>query len=99
MTVDELEVRLNAIASNTVNTVGSASSTVVIRAIARIDHWSTTSGRIRNAAVEGYRTMVEGVVNVVLFLLSYGPSLLLWGGLLFFPVRSVLNRLRRSPAQ
>jgi hypothetical protein len=43
--------------------------------------------------------MVEGVVNVVLFLLSYGPSLLLWGGLLFFPVRSVLNRLRRSPAQ
>jgi len=54
----------------------------------------STSGRMRNAAVEGYRAMVEGVVGVVLFLFSYGPSLLLWGGILFFPARFVWKKLR-----
>jgi hypothetical protein len=43
--------------------------------------------------------MVDGVVGTALFLLSYGPSLLLWGGLLFFPVRAVWRRLRRNLAQ
>jgi negative regulator of sigma E activity len=60
---------------------------------------ATTFGRLHNAAVEGYRDMVDGVVGTALFLLSYGPSLLLWGGLLFFPVRAVWRRLRRNLAQ
>ena len=60
---------------------------------------SSTSGRFRNAAVEGYRTMVEGLVDVVVFVVSYGPTLVLWGGLLFFPVRSIWRRWRRSPVQ
>lgn len=59
----------------------------------------TTSGRLRNAAVEGYRDMVEGLVGAALFLLSYGPSLLLWGGLLFFPTRALWRRIRRNLAQ
>jgi hypothetical protein len=59
----------------------------------------TTFGRLRNAAVEGYRDMVEGLVGAALFLLSYGPSLLLWGGLLFFPARAVWRRIRRNLAQ
>lgn len=59
----------------------------------------STTTRFRNAAVEGFSTMVEGIVSVVLFLISYGPSLLLWGGLLFFPVRGVWRRLRRDPAR
>jgi hypothetical protein len=58
----------------------------------------STTTRFRNAAVEGFSTMVEGIVSVVLFLISYGPSLLLWGALLFFPVRVVWRRLRRDPA-
>jgi hypothetical protein len=58
----------------------------------------STSGRIHNAAVEGYRTMVEGVVGVILFLFSYGPSILLWGGILFFPARAVWRKAWRTRA-
>lgn len=47
----------------------------------------STSTRIRNAAVDGYETMVAGLINVLLFLFSAGPSLLLWGAVLFFPAR------------
>jgi len=54
--------------------------------------------RVQNATVEGYRSMVEGVIGVLLILLTYGPSLLLWAALLFFPVRAAWRRLRR-PAQ
>jgi hypothetical protein len=54
----------------------------------------STLTRFRNAAVEGYRSAVEGVVGPILFLLSYGPSLLLWAGILFFPVRFVWRKLR-----
>jgi hypothetical protein len=60
---------------------------------------ATTFGSLRNAAVEGYRDMAEGVVSTALFLLSYGPSLLLWGALLFFPARAVWRKLRRNLAQ
>jgi hypothetical protein len=35
------------------------------------------------------------VVNVVLFLFSYGPVLLLWGAVLFFPARAIWRRLRK----
>lgn len=47
----------------------------------------STSTRIRNAAVDGYETMVAGLINMLLFLFSAGPSLLLWGAVLFFPAR------------
>ncbi|MGA8502795.1 MAG: DUF4349 domain-containing protein [Candidatus Sulfotelmatobacter sp.] len=60
---------------------------------------ATTFGRLHNAAVEGYRDMVDGVVGTALFLLSYGPSFLLWGGLLFFPARGLWRRARRKLAQ
>lgn len=59
----------------------------------------STSTRLSNAAVEGYKSMVEGVVSLVLFLLSSGPSFLFWGALLFFPARLVWKRVRRSFAQ
>lgn len=60
---------------------------------------ATTLGRLHNAAVGGYRDMVDGVVSTALFVLSYGPSLLLWGGLLFFPARALWRRVRRRLAQ
>src|SRR5471032_672993 len=47
-----------------------------------------------NAAVEGYRNMVEGVLGVARFLLSVGPSLMLWTALLFWPARAAWRRLR-----
>jgi len=51
-------------------------------------------GRFRNAAIQGYRFMIEGVVALVMFLLSYGPSLLIWAAILFFPARFAYRKLR-----
>jgi hypothetical protein len=56
----------------------------------------STSTRLSNAAVEGYRSMADGVVSLALFLLSTGPSLLLWGVVLFLPARLIWKRVRRS---
>lgn len=53
-------------------------------------------GRFRNAAIQGYRFMIEGIVALALFLLSYGPSLLIWAAILFFPARFVYRKLRRT---
>jgi hypothetical protein len=58
----------------------------------------STSSRLRNAAVDGYQTMVAGLIGIALFLVSWGPSLLLWSMILFFPVRSVWRRVRRTRA-
>jgi len=59
----------------------------------------STSTRLSNAAVEGYKSMVDGVVSLALFLLENGPTLLFWGAVLFFPARLVWKRVRRSFAQ
>lgn len=52
----------------------------------------STSRRLRHAAVEGYEVMVAGLINLLLFLFSWGPSLLLWGIVLFFPARWLWKR-------
>jgi len=52
----------------------------------------STAGRFRNAAVEGYRNMVAGVVGLGLLLATAGPTVLLWAALLFFPVRWAWRR-------
>ena len=59
----------------------------------------STGSRFRNAAVDGYNTVVEGLIGIGLFLLSAGPSLLLWGAILFFPVRWAWKKLRRRIAE
>jgi anti-sigma factor RsiW len=56
---------------------------------------STTWGQIRNAAVEGYGTMAESLIAGVLFLFSYGPSILLWGAILFLPARYAWRNRQR----
>jgi hypothetical protein len=56
----------------------------------------STSTRLSNAAVEGYKSSVDGVVRLALFLLENGPSLLFWAVILFFPGRLAWKRLRRS---
>jgi len=53
--------------------------------------------RFRNAALEGYRSTVESVVTMIAFLLSYGPVILLWAAILFFPARLIYRRVRRNP--
>lgn len=55
--------------------------------------------QFHNAAVEGYRSVVDGIVSLLVFLMSWGPSLLLWAAILFFPVRYMWRRLRRDTAE
>jgi hypothetical protein len=52
--------------------------------------------QFHNAAVEGYRSVVDGIVSFLVFLMSWGPSLLLWAAILFFPARLAWRKLRRE---
>ena len=54
----------------------------------------STLNRFRNSAVDGYQTMTEGVVRLLTGALFYAPSLLLWGGLCFFPARFCWRKFR-----
>ncbi|HEY6305766.1 MAG TPA: DUF4349 domain-containing protein [Candidatus Angelobacter sp.] len=54
----------------------------------------STGRQFRNAAVEGYRSLVDGIISVLLWLLSAGPTLLVWAAILFFPVRYLWKKLR-----
>jgi hypothetical protein len=56
----------------------------------------STGSRFRNAAVDGYNTVVEGLIDVGLFLLSAGPSLLLWATILFFPARWTWKKIKAA---
>jgi hypothetical protein len=59
----------------------------------------STLMRFRNAGVEGFRTALSGLVSVLLLLISYGPALVLWVLILFFPVRFAWRKLNRSGAR
>jgi hypothetical protein len=52
----------------------------------------STLVRFRNAAIEGYRSMADGLIGFALFVVAYAPSVLLWVALLFFPVRAIWRR-------
>ena len=52
--------------------------------------------RFRNAAIDGYKSVVDGIISLALVVLSYGPSFLLWGGLLFFPLRFLWRKWRAN---
>jgi hypothetical protein len=54
--------------------------------------------QFHNAAVEGYSTVVDGIVSFLVFLMSWGPSMLLWAAILFFPVRFGWRKARRETA-
>ena len=58
----------------------------------------STARRLRNAAVEGYRSLVESVIGIGVFALQAVPILLLWGIILFIPTRWLWKRLRRTAA-
>jgi hypothetical protein len=56
----------------------------------------TTGTRFHNAAVEGFRSVIDGTIELMLWLLEAGPSLLLWAAILFFPARWAWKRWRRA---
>ncbi len=67
----------------------------------RVDHGSTL-GRLRNAAVEGFRSVINGAIAFTIFLLAYGPGLLIVAAILLFPGRAlwkVIERRTRRQAQ
>jgi len=55
--------------------------------------------RMRNSLVDGYHSAMDSALNVLLFLLQVGPSILFWLLLLFFPARWSWRRLRVVAAQ
>lgn len=48
--------------------------------------------RLRNAIVGGYRDAVESLLAMAVFILNAGPRLLIWGALLFLPLRALWRR-------
>jgi hypothetical protein len=52
--------------------------------------------RLWNEFVEGCRSAFDSAFGLALFVLGYGPSLLLWFAILFFPVRFAWRRLRAT---
>ena len=50
--------------------------------------------QVWNAAVEGYRTLTETLLGLILFLLRQGPVLLFWLALFWWPARFVWRRVR-----
>ena len=54
--------------------------------------------RLWNAGVEGYRNVSETIMGIAEFLLAYGPTLLLWLLILWFPARFAWRRLRALAA-
>lgn len=58
------------------------------------DNSGSVKVRVRNALVEGYRNLMDGLIGALLFLFSYGPALLFWAAILFFPARFARRRIK-----
>lgn len=54
----------------------------------------SAGNRLRNAVVEGYRALFDSALGLLLAFLRYGPSLLFWLVILFWPARLVWRRVR-----
>jgi Domain of unknown function (DUF4349)/Putative zinc-finger len=57
---------------------------------------SSTSTRLRNAAIQGYKTVVESVIGFGVWALQSLPALVLWALILFVPARWLWRRFRRT---
>lgn len=53
---------------------------------------------VRNALVDGYHSAVDGFLGVCVFFLNVGPSLILWGAILFWPARWAWRHWRENQA-
>jgi Domain of unknown function (DUF4349) len=52
--------------------------------------------QFRNATVNGLREAWLSLLGIILFLMGYGPALLLWAAILFFPARFLFRKLRHA---
>lgn len=60
---------------------------------------SSTGRQLYNALIEGFRGGFDSAIGLVIFLLTYGPTILFWGLLLYIPSRFVWKRWRISQPQ
>ncbi|HEY2121352.1 MAG TPA: DUF4349 domain-containing protein [Candidatus Acidoferrum sp.] len=54
----------------------------------------SVANRFRNAMVTGFQDAADTMVAILLFAISYGPTVLLWLAILILPVRFLWNRSR-----
>jgi hypothetical protein len=54
--------------------------------------------QLRNATINGFRTVSESLLAIVLFFAETGPTLLLWSLILFVPARLLWRRYQRAHA-
>jgi hypothetical protein len=54
-----------------------------------------TAARLRNAFVDGYRNFADSALGLTVFVVSYGPTLLLWGVLVWLAWRGSRRLFRR----
>jgi hypothetical protein len=54
--------------------------------------------QLRNACINGFRNASENLLGILLFLAEFGPTLLLWFAVLFFPARLLRRRYQRAHA-
>jgi len=54
----------------------------------------TLSAQLRHAAASGLTDLIASLSTLLIFVVSYGPSLLLWSAILFFPARYLWRRSR-----
>jgi hypothetical protein len=54
----------------------------------------STGTQFRNAAVDGLESVTHGIISLLLWLLSAGPTVLVWVAILFFPVRMIWRKVR-----
>ena len=59
----------------------------------------TLSAQFRRAAASGLTDLIASLSAIVIFLVGYGPSFLLWATILFFPARYLWRRSHLSPAR
>jgi hypothetical protein len=58
----------------------------------------TVSAQLRNAAASGLTDVIGSLSTLLIFLVGYGPSFLLWAAILFFPARYLWRRTRVTAA-
>jgi hypothetical protein len=55
----------------------------------------STAAQLRNASIDGVRSAADAIIDISIFLLRYGPTLLIWFGIIS-PIVFLIWRRRRS---
>jgi hypothetical protein len=65
----------------------------------RVTPAESFAGQLRAAAVSGFSDVLGTLSAILLLCMNYGPSLLLWAALLFYPFRLLWRRAQGVPAR